>query len=75
MAHLPVIGRWVRVRRWLQRYLGDVGYRLLVQGGASLFVIVAGLVIGDQGFDLFGRKTKQAEVPKPWFVEVTKEAR
>ncbi len=72
---MPVIGRWVRARRWLRRYLGDVWYGLLVKGGVTLLILLASY-LAERFFDPFGRNQRPAvEIPSPWIVEVTKEPR
>ena len=74
MLNLPIVGRWVRARRWLKRYVGDVWYGLLVKGGVGLLFVLAGL-IGERWFDPFGRQVAMPEPPSPWIVEVTREKR
>jgi hypothetical protein len=70
MVQLPVIGRWVRVRRWLRRYLGDVGYTLLVKGGAGVLALLLSYM-AEQYFDPFGRKPRPVfDPPSPWIIEI-----
>src|SRR5262249_38828540 len=66
---LPVPTRWWRTRHLIRMYLGDVGYHLAVKGGASVVILLVGLAVGDQKFDLFGRKFKSVatmELPQNW---------
>jgi len=82
---LPVVSRWRRFARWTRRYVGDVSYGLAVKGGIGLAVMVGGALVGDQAFDIFGRKPKPKEqakvevpamkpqIPPNWSVTVERE--
>jgi hypothetical protein len=58
----------------MKGYVGDVGYGLAVRAGVAVVLIFGGVVVGDQGFDAFGRRPAKGvtkmKIPESWPIEI-----